>query len=336
MECSTAAPHLDYVSSKDAIADQICKWGHASSVTVLDSVCDIFRMPDREGIIGYRSCYGCNVAFGDPICLPEDTLKFAQAFKEFSASEGKSVIYLTATENFTKLLFQHFGGALINVAEELYLDPEFFPKQGSKGRLLRKKMNHAKNEGVSVKEYRYNDPHSQKELEEVAASWLKGRHGPQIYFAHLDLFEDKLEKRWFYAEKDQQLVGTALLYRLNAQNGWLLHMLMPIPDAPNGTSEYLVLEIMDQLTKESCHYLSFSSTPSELLGEIQGMSKFAEATTRFLFKSTKNFFGLDGRRNYWKKFDPQSAPTYLYSSKPRLGFKEVMAMLKALNISLKA
>lgn len=335
MECSAAPIESLIQSHQQDIAEKICQWGHSPSVTILDPVCEIFRSAHIDGIIGYRNSRGCHVVFGDPIAAPENVIAMAEAFKEFSQSQKKSIVYLTASPSFTKLMYKKNGGSFIEVAEELTLDPHSFPKQGSKGRLLRKKMNHASHEGVIIKEYSFNDSHTQNEIESVGEAWLKGRHGPQIYFAHVHLFDDKMGKRWFYAEKEGRLVGVALLNRLDAENGWLLHMLMATPDAPSGTSESLVLSIMEVLTQEGCHFLSFGATPSDHLGEIKGMGRVGEWLSRYLFKSTKHLFQLDGRRNYWKKFDPQSIPSFLYCSKPSLGPKEIYGVMKAMNVSLK-
>ncbi len=57
---------------------------------------------------------------------------------------------------------------------------------------------------------------------------------PQIYIAQVSLFQDRLGKRWFYAECGGCLVGVLTLDRMEASGGWFLSHMMILNDAPVG------------------------------------------------------------------------------------------------------
>lgn len=321
------------IKDKNSIASLIKQWGgSASSTTLLDPDCKIFSTANIEGIIGYRTELDTAIAFGDPVCSPSSKTELAKAFHEYCRQQGKNVVYITASEEFSKWAISTVCKGMIEVGEELILDPNCYPKDGHNGRLLRKKMNHSHNAGVVVEEYRKDDIHLKNEIEQVGTSWLKARHGPQIYLAHVHLFNEYLGKRWFYAKQKDKIIGVLSLNQLEARQGWVLNMLMTTPDAPGGTSELLVISALETFCREGCHFLTFGATPSEQLGEIIGLGKISTSLARTIFKMTKKIFHLDGRRKYWKKFEPESERSYLLFSKPRIGFKDAVAIMRALNV----
>lgn len=310
------------------------EWGGAASNVLADNTCSLFTDPNIQGLIGYRVEGRCVIVFGDPVCSLENRPLLVQAFHQRFEAEGKNIVYATTSEEFSYWAMENVCKGLIEVGEELVLDPLNYPKQGSNGRLLRKKSNHAKRDGVTIKEYTIHDEHIEKGIELAGKTWLEARNGPQIFLAHVDLFSDRNSKRWFYALKDEKIVGVILLNRLEAHGGWLLNLLMATPEAPIGTSEFLVTHALDVLCDEGCHFLSFGTVPSQQLGEIRGLGAASVWIARTVFKSVVKFFQLDGRRKFWLKFEPVSRRNFILFTKPRIGFSEVWAIMRAFNANL--
>jgi lysylphosphatidylglycerol synthetase-like protein (DUF2156 family) len=319
--------------SRSEIAECIKRWGCSASIALFDPACKIFTLPNTEGLIGYHIESSCIVVFGDPVCPPGSTFKLTEGFHQFCHDHGKSVIYLTASERFSQWAMEHVCHALLEVEEELILDPSSYPKTGSNGRLLHKKMNHAIHAHVSVKEYLGQDEKIEKAIEKAGSEWLNARKGPQIFLSHASVFEDRIGRRWFYAEQGDKIVGALLLNRLDIRQGWLLYLLMVMPDAPGGTSEYLILSALDMLAAEQCHSFSFGASAAEQLGQIVGLDKFSSWIARTIFKASKRIFHLDNRRKFWKKFEPHNERSFILFSKPRIGIKEILAVMRTLNAS---
>jgi lysylphosphatidylglycerol synthetase-like protein (DUF2156 family) len=218
----------------------------------------------------------------------------------------------------------------------MIVDPKQDPreKEGQNGRLVRRKTRHAQSHGTTVLEYLGNDPAIEKSIEQVAESWLKDRKGPQIYISGVRLFADKEGKRWFYALRDDKVVGVLLMSRLSARKGWALNQFMITPEAANGTPELMIVTALEQLAKEDCNYVTFGAVPANDITRMEGLGKFSQAMTRFSYRIANMIFHLDGKRVFWDKFNPSSEPSYILLGDSSIGIKDMLALMKAMNASL--
>lgn len=322
--------------SREIIIERVHQWGSSVVESILDPNCNIFSVPEVKGLIGYHTNRGCAVVFGDPVCALEERDDLVQAFHNFCEKQRKNVVYLVASEEFARWIQEKQSVALITFGEELYLDPQCDPKArtGKNGISLRGKLRHAEKSGVTVQEYHGTAPDLEHKIQDVASQWLQHRHGPQIYISRVRLFDERFGKRWFYAQQGDRIVGGIVLNRLQAKQGWVLDRIMTIPDAPQGTSEILVVSILEQLAQEGCRFLTFGATNGPDLGTISGFNKCTSFLAHNLYKASLKFFNLHRRSKYWEKFHPQSTPSFLVFKKPRLGFYEISGLLHALNVSL--
>lgn len=322
-------------SSSLTLPEMIRRWGNSASITLLDPKCQIFSPPQIEGAIGYRPEAGCAIVYGDPVCAANELAPLTEAFHHFCREQNLSPIYTTVSKEFADWAYERFKGALVEVAEELVVDPQNDPSLGQEGRMLRKKVKHSIAEGVAVYEYDQHDPVLEKAIEEVAEKWLGGRKGPQIFLSHVHLFEEKTGKRCFYAKQHGKIVGALLMNQLESMKGWVIYLLMATPDAAHGTTEQLVMRAIESLRKEGCRFLSLGGTPAVQMGAVKGLGLFSSWVARSGFNLSKKFFGLDKRRVYWKKYMPVSRSSYLLFSQSKIGFREVVGLLRAFNVSLK-
>lgn len=320
---------------RQLLIQRVRRWGGSSSDAILDPVCKIFTSPTIEGLIGYRVELNCVVVFGDPICAPIDRQLLVQAFHDYY-KESHNIIYVMASEEFSKWGIEHGCRALIEFGQELIMDPHADPRarQGTHASLVRRKVRHALRAGVQVKEYVGFDKKLEEAITQVGISWLQSRRGPQVYISHVRLFADRFGKRWFYAQQGDHIVGVLLLNQLQAQQGWLLNHLMITPDAQHGTPELLVVTALETLQQESCHFVTFGSSPAKQLGQVVGLSKSSAWLSRQGFKLANKLFHLHGHNMFWEKFHPESKPTYLLFHQSHIGWRELLGLSRALNVSL--
>ncbi|MFI0434520.1 MAG: phosphatidylglycerol lysyltransferase domain-containing protein [Parachlamydiaceae bacterium] len=312
------------------------RWGGLTTDALLDPRCQHFERSEIEGFIGYRVEYDCAIVFGDPVCSSVDTLQLAQAFQEFCKTKYKNIIYLTASETFVKSANQKVCKAFIEYGEEVFLDPHVNPKdrQGTHASLVRRKMRHAQKNNVTVSEYLPYDSIMEKNIENVGIEWLNSRKGPQIHISNVHLFDHRMGKRWFYAKKEDQIIGVVVLNQLHARKGWHMNHLMFTPDAPNGTPELLVVSVIEILKHEDCPFISFGFTPHDHLGNIHGLSSFSAWMARQSYKLANHFFHLGGHKMFWGKFHPETKPSYIAFSNPKIGWREILALMRAMNASI--
>ncbi len=318
------------------IVEIVRRWGGLTTDALLDPACQLFCIPQVKGIIGYRIEFGCAIAYGDPVCEPSDMPLLVQAFHDFCQTKYKNIIYLAASEKFAKWALQNVCKAFIEYGEEIYLDPHFNPKdrQGTHASLVRRKIRHAQHEEVIVKEYFPVDAKMEHSLEQVGAAWLQSRHGLQIHISHVHLFNDRMGKRWFYAQQRERIIGVVVLNQLQSRQGWHLNHLMFTPNAPHGTPEILIISVLETLQSECCSFISFGVVPANRLGEIVGLSTSTSWMTRQIYKLAHKIFHLEGHKTFWGKFHPQTKPSYLLFHQSSIGIREVISLIRSMNVSL--
>lgn len=322
---------------REQIVACVRKYGGAASDAILDPACKIFQSPNIEGVIGYRSEGTSLIAFGDPAAKKEDKIALAKVFNDFALDQGKTVIYIAASHDFAEEMLKNLCKVSVEFGTELDYDPTNDPRKltGTQASLVRRKVRHALHDGVECHEYMGDDPKIEKELEQVADAWLKGRRGLQVYISHIRLFDDPQGKRWFYAKQGGRIIGVLMLHQLQAYRGWLINRLMITPDAAHGTPELLVVTALDSLRLEDCPFATFGAVSGDHLGKIEGLGKFSKAILMFTFKVTKSLFHLEGHMKFWGKFHPISKPSYLLFSKSNVSISELSSLMKALNVSVK-
>lgn len=303
---------------------------------LLDPHYQYFMVPNLEGFIGYRAESHCAVVTGDPICADKDMPQLTYAFHEFCKQNGWSVVYLVVSEKFKLWAMGKVCHASLHFGEELIVDPFNDPMKGRKGEKLRWKVNKAAKEGVVIDEYHGNDSELEKEIEVAARSWLKARKGPQIYLADVDVFSSRFGKRWFYAKQNNRVIGLVVINRIDKHHGWVLNTLMTVPNAPVGSSEYLMTNLIEVLRSESCHSFTVGVVPRRSLGKIEGLNVFSALIARGCFKIANWFFHIHSRHSFWKKFLPAPAPSYLLFSNAKIKLNELIAIKKSVNASYKS
>jgi len=309
------------------------RWGGLASDAVLDPNSEIFEIPNLDGILGYRIEHGCAVVYGNPVCAPAMASKLVEAFDHYTKKLGLKVLYVGATGWFAEAVIQSGQGVSIEFGYEITLNPQRDPRShtGSHGSLVRRKVRHAEKEGVCVEEYTEADSALEVALEEVGNSWLQMRKGPQVHISHVHLFDDRPGKRWFYAKKEDQIVGVVVLNQLEARQGWLLNHLMFTPQAPNGTPEILVVTALAKIAEEGCHFVSFGNASKASL-EIMGLGKFSSWAITHIFKLATHIFHLEGHIKFWDKFHPQYEPSYILFRERNIGIRQILSLMKALNL----
>lgn len=316
--------------------DLVRHWGGLATDALLDPSCQLFSIPQMEGFIGYRVEYACAVVYGDPVCDPCNAPLLANAFHTFGKDKFQNIIYLIASETFAKWAISNLCKARVEYGEEIYLDPHHNPKekQGTHASLVRRKVRHAQHSGVIVKEYQIFDAKLENELGKITDAWLKARRGPQVHISNVHLFDHRIGKRWFYAQQGNDIVGLVVLNRFEFRQGWHLNHLMYTPQASHGTPELLVTTVLESLQRESCSFISFGAVPADHLGEMTGLPPFSAWVARQAYRAASKIFRLQGHKMFWGKFLPQTRSSYLVFNQATIGWREIGALMRAMNTSL--
>ena len=273
---------------------------------------------------------------GDPVCAQADKPALANLFHQFCRQNELGVVYIIASEEFANWTADNLSSALIEFGEKLILDPQrdYMRESGHMARLLRKNVNHAAKHGVIVSEYTVTNPELENSIQVFATSWQKNRKGPQVYLNDLSVFDDRIGRRWFYAQHEGNIIGLLTLSEHQIKNGWMVNDILTERGSLNGSSELLLVSTLSALSKEGFRSLTVGPVPLERLGEIRGLNNLAETITRWIYLLPKIAFNLGGRKTFWHKFQPRTERCFLVFPDRNLSYSSVKAILKALNSSI--
>lgn len=330
---------LKTLDAPNLIADKEKKlfinYGSAASEAMFDFPCHFFRLPDFEGTIPYRIESGCAVVFGEPLCPTHERKVLVEAFHNHCHALNLKVIYLVVSESFARWAQKRYSRILMEVCEELIINPQQDPCLTS--HRLKHRVEKAARHGLTVHEYLPSvavDPAIENALRQIAVKWQEAIKGPNIYLGHLNFFENYTGKRWFYVKDGELITSMIMLSKLEAKNGWLLKFLITMPGAFHDTSEFLMTSVLETLRKENCTYLTKGVLPTDGLKEVDGLGAFAKWSIKTLFGMILWIFKFKKRKAYWLRYNPKIEPTYLLFENSKIGLKEIKALIKVLKSNL--
>ena len=238
-------------TAREKVVKLVRRYGGFTSDAALDPHMKRFSVEGIEGFISYLPSDHCVVVYGDPVCAKPFRGALAEAFQKHLDKEGKEAIYICASEAFAKWAIGKVSKLMLEFGEELAFNPQIDPRKmtGTHAQLVRRKVKRALKEGVEVEEFKMGDAVLQAEIEKVGRVWLDSRKGTQVHISSVYQFEDCFGKRWFYARQKGKVVGVITANRIEAEEGYLINHLMVPPKAPRGTSELLMVSVLETFRK---------------------------------------------------------------------------------------
>ncbi len=313
----------------EPLASIVKRLGNPESTTLLHSPCNVFQISQVDGVIGYHQIGNCAVVIGDPICLPQDIAELTNAFHLHCQKCDLKTVYLLAYHDFAHWSISNGCRTLIQVGSELSINPTHFRKKQK----LRWKINQSIQHGVHVKEYKDFDPLLENQMKNAIHLWSKQRRGPQIHLGNINFFNSDTEKRIFYAQQKDKIIGVLMLTPVDRFQGWVVSSYLAILDAPVGTTEHLMCSTFDSLASENCHFLCLGAVSGTKLGEVIGLSPFGKTVADLIFRTARWFFKLDAKAIYLNKYHPCLRSTFLLC-RDKLTIAELLAIKNALNMKL--
>lgn len=313
----------------EPLAAIVKRLGNPESTTLFHSNCILFQVPQVDGAIGYYRYGKCAVVIGDPICLAEDIAELTNAFHHFCQECGLKTVYLLTYQNFADWAIKNGCRTLIQVGSELSVNPINFKIKQK----LRWKINQSIKHGVHIKEYKSFDPYLENQMKNFIEIWKKQRTGPQIHLGNLNFFNNDFEKRIFYAEQKDKIIGILKLTPVDRFQGWVVSSYLANSDAPVGTTEHLMCSAIHALANENCHFLCLGAISGTQLGKVVGLSRLGKTLAPFIFKTARWFFKLDAKAIYLNKYRPRIRSTFLLC-RGKLSIADLLAIKHVLNVKL--
>ena len=260
-----------------------------------------------EGAVAYNEFGRVWLVPGDPLASAENLTRVAQKFLHRADAERRVVAFLPATEQFAK-----HGGELglraVKIGSAPYFDLTTWAPRGDRAKKARAGVNQARRAGVHVTEIVEVDEKLVRETACLCKSWLTTRRS-EIRFEWLftvDLFQHKEHKKYFTArDANGKLVGFLAASPIPARNGWYLEDVLRSKQAPNGTTDLLVVEVLDALKRSGAALATLGTTlmVNEGATHVHISPKLSRVSWS-LARCFSVFYNFHGVRRFKAKFAP--------------------------------
>ncbi len=305
------------------------KYGrHSMAYSALQPEMSYFDMED-VGYIAYRKKWGSVVCLGDPVCAKDDCEKLISAF----FVKYSNPIFVQVTAFIADIVNKNMGFYATQFGKETIIDLNTWTPSGKKKQVIRTAINHAKKEGVFVKES-YGD----KAYRELSDSWLKTRKckGREIIFLIRPMEMDYTEgTRRFYAYKGDEMIGF-IFFDPIYENGQIVGYVPNISRAsakfPQGIFYMLMVQAFEKFKEEGIPFIFLGLSPLALdyppkafeSKVLRWMLEFTAKHLNFLY----NFKGIDFTKS---RFRGVEEPTYVLH-KHAMPAKNFVSMFRICNV----
>ena len=289
------------------------------------------RFFDLEGVgyIAFRKQWGSVVALGNPICSEQDREHLIRAFcKKYS-----SPVFIQVTQEVAQLINQITGFYTTQFGKETLIDLKTWTMSGKKKQVIRTAVNHAKKEGITVKES-YGD----LAYRDLSDSWLQTRKckGREIVFLIRPMEMDYKEgTRRFFAYQNEKMIGFIFfdpVYESGRVVGYVPNISRASKQFPQGIFYMLMVQAMEKFKEEGVPYIFLGLSPLALDYPAKGkeskalrwMLEFTAKHLNFLY----NFKGIDFTKS---RFRGQEEPTFVVHQSI-MPAKSFVCMFKICNV----
>jgi len=269
----------------------------------------VWTCHDMEGAVAYNEFGKVWLVPGDPLASVENLAQVSERFLQKARTEGRVVGFMPATEQFAKQSSE-LGLRAIRIGSAPYFDLATWAPRGDRAKKARAGVNQARRAGVQVSEVREVDEKLIRETACLCKSWLTTRRSA-IRFEWLftvDLFQHKEKKKYFTArDANGKLVGFLAATPIPARDGWYLEDVLRSKHAPNGTTDLLVVEVLNSLKHSGAKLATLGTALMAAEGVVDPdirLSSVLSRAVRFVARCCSIFYNFDGVRRFKAKFAP--------------------------------
>jgi lysyl-tRNA synthetase class 2 len=267
--------------------------------------------PSRRAFLAYRVVAGTALVSGDPVGDEAEIGYLLAELRRIARAHGWRLAVVGASDEHLDR-YRALGLKPVSIGEEAVLDPCDFSLEGRAIRKVRQSVSRLRNAGYSFRVAAADEvaPTLEAELEDVSASWRRG--GPERGFS---MTIDDLHVRGTVlalAEDAAGRVGGFLhLAPSAAAGGWSLSAMRRRPDAPNGLTEFLVVETLAWARETGASEVSLNFCAlTDFLSPERVTTPGRRVMRRGLLLAD-NVFQLERLYSFNRKFFPQWRRRYI-------------------------
>jgi len=264
---------------------------------------------DTQGAVAYNEFGKVWLVPGDPIASAENLAPVTEGFLRQARAEDRVVGFMPVTERFAKHS-GNLGLRAVKIGSAPYFDLATWAPRGDRAKKARAGVNQARRAGVHVAEVVDVDERFVRETACLFKSWQTTRRSA-IKFSWLfsvDVFQHKERKKYFTArDAHGKMVGFLAASPIPARDGWYLEDVLRAKNAPNGTNDLLVVEVLELLKSSGAKLATLGTAPMAMEGPSDPdvyNSRVLGKIARVVAALFSFFYNFEGVRRFKTKFAP--------------------------------
>jgi lysyl-tRNA synthetase, class II len=267
--------------------------------------------PSRRAFLAYRVVAGTALVSGDPVGDDAEIDDLLAELRRIARARGWRLAVVGASDAHLGR-YRALGLKPVSIGEEAVLSPTEFSLEGRAIRKVRQSVSRLRKAGYSIRIVAADDvpPALETELEDVSASWRRGEPERGFSMAIDDLHIPGTVLA--LAEDAEGRVGGFLhLAPSPAGGGWSLSAMRRRPDAPNGLTEFLVVETLAWARETGASELSLNFCALTDFLAPERMTTPVRRTVRRGLLLADNMFQLERLYSFNRKFFPEWRRRYI-------------------------
>jgi lysyl-tRNA synthetase, class II len=280
--------------------------------------------PSRRAFLAYRVVAGTALVSGDPVGDEDEIDELLAELRRLARTNGwRLAVVGVSGERLDR--YRALGLKPVPIGEEAVLRPQEFTLEGRAIRKVRQSVSRLRKAGYSFRVVEADDVGSalEAELEELSSAWRRGQPERGFSMAIDDLHVAGTVLA-LAEDSDGRIGGFLHLAPTPAGGGWSLSAMRRRQDAPNGLTEFLVVETLGWARETGASELSLNFCAlTDFLAPERVTTPAARLVRRGLLLAD-SVFQLERLYSFNRKFFPEWRRRYIcverFTDLPAVGF----------------
>ncbi|MFZ0281623.1 MAG: phosphatidylglycerol lysyltransferase domain-containing protein [Bacteroidales bacterium] len=274
----------------------------------------IFKPPDVDAFIAYRTAFGFAVALENPVADGRESLKKCIIlFDKYCLENGLKNIYYRVPEE-DLMIYKDLSKKGLFIGQEGIVDLNSFTLGGVRNKALRNAINKVIDEGYQSRIHTppIRDGILQK-LKAVSDEWLGSTNRQEIVFSQGRFIWEELKKQTIITVEspEEKVIAFMNIIPDYMEGESTYDLIRKTDDAPHGVLDFIMIELFTHLKSQGKSKVNLGFAPMSGLDDPR---TFPEKSMRFASEKIKTFAHYKGLRNYKEKFSPVWYNRYLVFS----------------------
>ena len=200
------------------------------------------------------------------------------------------------------------------LGQEAVVNLDTFSLTGGSKKSIRNAIKKLEESGYKSKVYQppVMDGVLQK-IKSVSDEWLFSKGRNEIVFSQGMFVWDELKQQTIITveNSEERVIAFLNIIPDYAQGEATYDLMRNINNAPNGTIDFLMIKMFENLKLRNCHKVNLGFVA---MSGIQRPENISEKSMKFAYEKIKSFSHYKGMREYKDKFDPEWFNKYLVYS----------------------